>query len=98
MTHNDPKVDESFIGVLHEEYQSIFEDGYGTMQVNCGNIHKYLGMKLDFSTVGQVKITMLAYIDEIIDAFDKSDPTGGGNKSISALDIIFKAKEDCKKA
>ena len=58
------------------------------MQVNCGKVHKYLGMTLDFTTVGQVKITMLDYIDEILDTFDKADPTGGNTKSSAALDIL----------
>ena len=54
-------------------------------------------MTLDYSRVGQVKITMLDYIDEIIYAFGKAYPTGGGTKSISAPDVNFKANEDCKK-
>ena len=60
------------------------------MQVKRGGVQKYLGMILDYSTVGQLKITMLDYIDEIIDAFDKSDPTGGGTKPSAAPAIIFK--------
>ena len=67
------------------------------MQVNRRKVHKYLGMTLDFTTVGQVNITMLDYIDEILDAFEKSDPTGGGTKSSAAPPIIFKFNEDCKK-
>ena len=35
-------------------------------------------MTLDYNTVGQVNITMLDYIDEILDAFDKVDTMGGG--------------------
>ena len=66
------------------------------MQVNCRKFHKYLGVKLDYSIVVQVKITMLDYIDEIINAFYKSDLTGGGTKSISAPAILFKVNEDYK--
>ena len=47
-------------------------------------------MILDYSTVGQVNIPMSEYIDEILDAFDKSDPTGCGTKSSSAPVLIFK--------
>ena len=71
LRHKDTKVDESFIGFLREEYQRIFENGSGTVQVNRGKVHKYLGMTLDYYKVGQVKITMLDYIDEIIDSIDK---------------------------
>ena len=52
---------------------------------------------MDYSTVGQVKITMLDYIDEIIYAFDKVDPKVGGTYSSTASDIIFKFDEECKK-
>ena len=65
-----PKEKDSFFGVLREEYQSIFEYGPGKMQVNCRKAHKYLGMILDYSTVGQARIIILDYIDEIINNFD----------------------------
>ena len=91
-----PKVNESSIELLHEEYQSIFEDASSTMQVKHGKFHKYLGMTLDYYTVVQVKINMLEYIDEILDAFDKSDPIGGGTKSSAEPDMIFKVYKDCK--
>ena len=53
-------------------------------------------MTLDYTTVGQVKITMLEYINEIIDTFDKVDPTGGVTNSSATPAIIFKADKDCK--
>ena len=54
------------------------------MLVNRGKFHKYLGIKLDYTTVIQVKITMLGYLDEILSAFDKSDATGSGTNSSAA--------------
>ena len=66
------------------------------MQLNRVKVHKHLGMKLDYSTVGQVKITMLEYTDEILDTFDKTYPMGGGTQSSFAPDIIFKVEEECK--
>ena len=92
-----PKVNDSFIGIICEKYQIIVEDGSGTMQVIRGKLHKYLGMKLDYFTVGQVNITMLDYIYEILDTFDKADPTGGSTKSSAAPAIIVKVDEYCKK-
>ena len=97
LRHKDLKVNEIFIGVLTKEYQSVFEYGSVIMQVNRGKVHKYLGITLEYSTVGQVKIAMLKYIDEILDAFDKADPTGGVTNSIAAPVIISKVDEDCKK-
>ena len=70
LIHKDTKVNASCIGVLHEEYHSIFEDGSVTMKSNPGKFHKYLGMTLDYTKVGQVRITMLKYIYEILDTFD----------------------------
>ena len=51
------------------------------MQVNCGKVQKYMGITLDYTTVGQVNIHRLEYIDEIHNSFDKEYPTGGGTKS-----------------
>ena len=59
------------------------------MQVNCGNARKYLGKTLANTTVGQVKIIQLDHINEILNDFDKADPTGGFAKS-SAAPSIFK--------
>ena len=47
-------------------------------------------MALDYTIVGQVNITMLEYIDEILNSFDKAYPTVVGTKSSSATSIIFK--------
>ena len=60
------------------------------MQVNRGKFHKYLGMTLYYSMVGQLNITMLDYINEILDTFDRAYPTGGSTKSSSAVDFLFK--------
>jgi hypothetical protein len=85
------------IGYLRQEYESIFEDGSGAMTVSRGKIHKYIGMTLDYSVPGQVKITMLDYVDEILAAFDKAEPKGGGTKTSAAPDILFKVDVDCEK-
>ena len=66
------------------------------MQVNLGKVHKYLGIVLDYTTVFQVKITVLGYIYEILDTCDKADPTGGNAKSSVEPGIILKVNEDCK--
>ena len=71
----------SMIQDLRDEYESIFEDGSGKMTVSRGKVHKYLGMTLDFSVRGQVKITMLEYVEEILTAFAKAEPKGAGTKS-----------------
>jgi hypothetical protein len=97
LSHKDPKQMDAMIKWLRQEYESIFEDGTGKMQVSRGKIHKYLGMTIDYSTPGQVKITMLEYIQEILDAFDKAEPKGSGTKTSSAPANLFRVDEDCVK-
>jgi hypothetical protein len=76
--HRKTKVMDSSIEYLRQEYESIFEDGSGAMMVSRGKIHKYLGMTLDYTVLSQVKITMFDYVDDILTAFDKAEPKGGG--------------------
>jgi hypothetical protein len=71
LIHLKKTVMDRMIGYLRQEYESIFEDGSRAMTVSRGKIHKYLGMTLDYSVPGQVKITMLDYVNEILAAFDK---------------------------
>ena len=54
-------------------------------------------MTLEYTKVGQVKTTMLDYIDEISNTLYKAYPSGGGTKSSDSPGIIFKAQEDCGK-
>jgi hypothetical protein len=72
LSHRKKKCMDTVIEYLRQEYESIFEDGTGAMTVSRGKIHKYLGMTLDYTVCGQVKITMFNYVDEIITAFDKA--------------------------
>ena len=67
------------------------------MAVSRGKVHTYLGMTLDFTTPGEVKITMIDYVTEILDAFEKAEPKGGGTKSSAAPADLFKIDEDCEK-
>jgi hypothetical protein len=54
-------------------------------------------MTLDYTVCGQVKITMFDCANEILAAFDKSEPKGGRMKSSAAPDSLFKVDEDCEK-
>ena len=97
LSHHDYKAVNDFIEWLHQEYESIFEDGSSKMTVSQGKIHTYLGMILDYSTPGQVKISMFDYIKEILTAFNKAEPKGAGMKSSAAPNNLFKINEDCEK-
>ena len=62
--------------------------------MNRVKVYNCIGMKLDYNTVGQVEITMLDYINGLLDDFDKVDPTDGGTKSSAASIVIFKLNKD----
>jgi hypothetical protein len=97
LSHRKIKVMDSMIEYLRKGYENIFEDGSGTKAVIRGNMHKYIDMNVDYTVLGQVKITMLDYVNEIIDAFDKAEPKGGGTKSTVAPESLFKVDESCEK-
>jgi hypothetical protein len=97
LSHEDSKVNDEFIEELRQEYESIFEDGTGKMQVSRGKIHTYLGMKIDFTVPGQVSVSMFGYIQEILDVFDEADPKGVGIKTSAAPSDLFRVDEDCEK-
>jgi hypothetical protein len=97
ISHRDTNVVDDIIEWLRQNYENIFEDGSGAMTVRRGKIHKYLGMKLDYSTRGQVQVSMFPYIEEILSAFDKADPKASGTKTSAAPDNLFKTDDDCEK-
>jgi hypothetical protein len=97
LSHKSPKYNNRMMKWLRKEYKSIFEDCYGKMAVSRGKVHTYLGMKLDYILRGRVMITMFDYIEEIIVAFDKADPEGGGTETSAAPANLFKVDEDCEK-
>jgi hypothetical protein len=82
---------------LRHECESVFEDGSSAMAVTRGKIHKHLGMTLDFSVRGQVKISMCECTEETVTAFEKAEPNGAGTKSSAAPVNLFTVNEDCKK-
>jgi hypothetical protein len=96
-SHVMTKVMDSIIKYLRQEYESIFEDGTGEMVVSQGKIHKYLGMTIDYTFHGQVRISMLEYVEEILKALAIEEPKGAGTKSSAAPENLFVVNEDCIK-
>ena len=93
----DSKSNDKFIKSLRDKYESLFEDGTGKMTVHRGKVHKYLGMTLDFSVKGQVKVSMCDCIDSILADFSKSAPKDEGVKVTAAPKDLFVVDEDCEK-
>ena len=55
-----------FINTLRDEYEILFEYGSGKIKMIQGKVNDYLGMNLDYGVKGQVNITILYYIKEIL--------------------------------
>jgi hypothetical protein len=97
LSHENPKQMDSMISWFREECESVFEDGSGKMAVSRGKVHVHLGMTLNFTTKGQVKISMFPHVEEMSEAFDKAKPSEAGAKTSAAPANLFKINEDCEK-
>jgi hypothetical protein len=97
LSHHNKNVMDSMIKYLRQEYESIFNDGSGAMKVSRGNTHNYIGMTLDYTVHGQVKIGMFDYVDEIIAAFEKSEPKCGSTKTSATPESLLNVDESCEK-
>ena len=79
-SHVDPKVNDNFAIWLNQRYGSI-----KSCKIIRGKIHKYLGMTLDFSIKGKLKIRMDEYVLAMLKEFpmkfdeDKVQETPAGN-------------------
>ena len=97
LSHRKSHVIDKLIRYLRKIYENIFEDGSGKMKVSWGKVHTYLGMTLDYTTPGEVHISMFDYVEEILAAFDKAEPKCTGTKTSAAPDNLFIVNEDTKK-
>ena len=62
ISHVDPMVVGSIINLLNERYGKE-----APLTVTRGKIHDYLGMTIDFSKKGSMKINMVEYVESILD-------------------------------
>jgi hypothetical protein len=97
LSHINPNANDEMIESLQKNYESIFQDGSGKMKVSQGKVHTFLGMTLNFTTPGEVIISMFDYIDELLNAFEKAEPSIKGTKSSAAPSDLFKIDKDCEK-
>ena len=97
ISYKNLKVVSKVIKWLRREYESIFEDVSGEMQVSRGKVHTYLGIKLEFTQRGRVIVSMFDYIEKIIVAFEKVDSKSKGAIASVVLENLYKVNEDCKK-
>jgi hypothetical protein len=77
ISHKSIKVVDESIDWLQAEYESIFEDGLGEMNIHKGKVHNYMVRSLDFSHKGQCRVFMYDYLDGILEAFDEAANKNG---------------------
>jgi hypothetical protein len=82
-SHVDPEVNSDFGRWLTEKY--------GDCKEHRGKHHEYLGMDLDYSERGKVKIRMIPYLQGILDDFPEEIT---GTKVMPAADYLFRIRED----
>jgi hypothetical protein len=67
ISHIDPKVVTTILNLLDAEYgQEIVGEKRAPLTINQGKLHDYLGMLLDYSEPGYVKLNMVEYIKKIL--------------------------------
>jgi hypothetical protein len=64
LSHKDSKVNDQFDKWLQENYGE-----HGEVAIHRGKKHDYLGMELDFSEKGKVKIGMTEYVESMLEVF-----------------------------
>jgi hypothetical protein len=84
-SHVDSKVNDEFHEWLRKEYGQVKE-----ITSTRGAKHVYLGMTLDYSVPGEVKIDMTDYVKEMIKEFPQELP--GKSKSV-ASENLFKVDQ-----
>ena len=81
-SHIDPKINDEFHNWLRKEYGQVKE-----ITSTRGTKHVYLGMTLDYSVPGEVKIDMTDYVKEMIKEFPEELP---GTSKSAASENLFK--------
>jgi hypothetical protein len=76
---------------------NLFDGKYGKeapLSVTRGKIHEYLGMTIDYSKKGKVKITMIPYIKSML---DELPPDLASKAATPAASHLFQLNEDAEK-
>ncbi|WP_288992819.1 polyprotein of Ty1/Copia retrotransposon [uncultured Marinobacter sp.] len=63
-SHKDRKVNDQFDKWLQHNYGE-----HGEVTIHRGKIHEYLGMEIDYTTKGKVKIGMIEYVANMLNDF-----------------------------
>jgi hypothetical protein len=66
-SHKDSKVNDQFDKWLQENYGE-----HGEVAIHRGKTHDYLGLEIDFSEKGKVKIGMTKYVESMLEVFPEN--------------------------
>ena len=77
---------------------NVSSSGGGKMKVSRGKQHTYLGMDLDYSKPGEVKVSMSSYVKEIIQQFADHDDSTKPTATVTtpAAEHLFKVDESAE--
>ena len=91
-SHAEKKVLDEFVEYL----QGIYDDEeIGTIKVNEGPVYEFVGMKLDFSKKGKLRVNMIDYVKKIIEEFNYD--LSERKIKTPAADHLFQTNEDAGK-
>jgi hypothetical protein len=91
ISHVDPKAVTTILNLLDAQYgQEIVSGKRAPLTITRGKIHDYLGMTLDYSEPGVVKINMVDYVKKIL---DKMPENMDGTATSPAAGHLFKITE-----
>jgi hypothetical protein len=93
VSHVLPSVVTRMAEWLKSQYEQLFDDGSGAMTIHQGKKQDYIGMVLDYSTLGVVTIGMIQYVKEIIEHFQEHDDSSRV-AATPAAKHLFKVDED----
>jgi hypothetical protein len=89
ISHVDGAVNEQLLNKLNEWY------GKETpLTVTRGDMHEYLGMTIDYSVEGKVKIRMDDYVENVV---EEAPPDMDGKAATPAAEHLFKVDANAKK-
>ena len=94
ISHKDPEMVSSFIDWMKMKYENIKLDA--KVKVSRGKVHDYLGIEIDYTTPGQVRMNMQRYVEKMIDRFPYKSNLKAGVRT-PAADHLFKVSKSAKK-
>ena len=81
---------------LREKYERLFKDGSGKMKLCRVKVHYCLGMNPDYTIKGEVKITMIPYIKEMIQDFREHYPIPEKKANTPAAEFLFNKYDESR--